>query len=62
MLIFASEQVIPFRVSLFVYNLNETFTFGKEHIRSKSSNAAFLNQSLKGKIKGTYSQSTWFEL
>ena len=50
------------KANFFVYNLNETFTFGKEHIRSKSSNAAFLNQSLKGKIKGTYSQSTWFEL
>ena len=50
------------KANFFVYNLNETFTFGKEHIRSKSSNSAFLNQSLKGKIKGTYSESTWFEL
>ena len=50
------------KANFFVYNLNETFTIEKEHIRSKSSNTAFLNQSLKGKIKGTYSESTWFEL
>jgi dihydroorotase len=47
--------------NFFIYNLNDSYTFNKDQIRSKSANSAFLNQVLKGKIKGTYSQSSWFE-
>jgi dihydroorotase len=47
--------------NFFIYNLNDSYTFDKDQIRSKSANSAFLNQVLKGKIKGTYSQSSWFE-
>ena len=43
----------------FLYNPDASFTFTSEHIRSKSANSAFLDQTLHGKITGTFTASTW---
>ena len=38
--------------SFTLFNPNEDYTFGKEHILSKSKNSAFLGKKLKGKVYG----------
>lgn len=42
--------------SLTLFNPDGDWTFGKQHIASKSKNAAFLGQKLKGKAYGIYNQ------
>jgi len=43
----------------FLYNPDASFTFTAKHIRSKSANSAFLDQTLHGKITGTFTASSW---
>jgi dihydroorotase len=42
--------------NLSFFNPNETWTFTKENIQSKSKNSAFLGQAMKGKAYGIYNQ------
>ena len=42
--------------NLSFFNPNETWTFTKENIQSKSKNSAFLGQEMKGKAYGIYNQ------
>ena len=42
--------------NLSFFNPEETWTFTKENIQSKSKNSAFLGQAMKGKAYGIYNQ------
>ena len=48
------------QASFFVYTAEETYTFTKEMIRSKSANSPFPGKSLTGRIAGTHAASGWF--
>ena len=44
------------KVSISLFTTTDNWTFGKEHVLSKSKNAAFLGQPMKGKVIGIYNQ------
>jgi dihydroorotase len=44
------------KVSISLFSVEDKWTFSKEHILSKSKNAAFLGQPMKGKTIGIYNQ------
>jgi dihydroorotase len=44
------------KASFTLFSTAESWTFGKEHILSKSKNSAFLGQPMKGKVIGIYNQ------
>lgn len=44
----------------FLYQPDESFTYTTKDIKSRSANSAFIQQSLKGKIVGTFTASNWF--
>jgi dihydroorotase len=44
------------KTSFTLFSVSDTWTFGKEHIVSKSKNSAFLGQPMKGKVIGIYNQ------
>ncbi|MDN3677265.1 dihydroorotase [Flavobacterium paronense] len=44
------------KVSISLFTTEDKWTFGKEHISSKSKNSAFLGQPMKGKAIGIYNQ------
>jgi dihydroorotase len=39
-----------------LFTVDDNWTFGKEHILSKSKNSAFIGQQMKGKVIGIYNQ------
>lgn len=44
------------KASFTLFSTEDTWTFGKEHILSKSKNSAFIGQEMKGKVIGIYNQ------
>lgn len=54
---FANQDITEGAVASFtLFNPETNWTFGKEHILSKSKNSAFLGQTMKGKAYGIYNQ------
>jgi len=47
--------------NLTAFSPEEEWTFDQQHIRSKSKNAAFLGQKLKGKVLGIYHNNSYFK-
>ena len=44
------------KASITLFTIDDSWTFGKEHILSKSKNSAFLGHAMKGKAIGIYNQ------
>ena len=44
------------KASITLFTIDDSWTFGKEHILSKSKNSAFLGYTMKGKAIGIYNQ------
>ena len=44
------------KASITLFTVDDSWTFGKEHILSKSKNSAFLGHAMKGKAIGIYNQ------
>ena len=44
------------KASITLFTVDDSWTFGKEHILSKSKNSAFLGYTMKGKAIGIYNQ------